>query len=113
MEQSICSEIGRTSLGNTVRLPLDRDLSHLETFINEFSISDQTDVLCLSEFLQRRFELREDDSLEAKANRNIFEILFERFLDGIFQEDLNRRNLVTSIDRVNYGRSLCHAAYRD
>ena len=113
MHHPILIEIGRTSLGKVVKIQIGLDFDALNLFVEKFSLEEQTDIFCLTEYLSRRFESRGDISMESKMIRDVFTIGFRKFKTGLYQNFLTSKGLFTSISRVAYGKSLSHVAYRD
>ena len=113
MNRPIFFEIGRTSLGNLVKIPEEQDNKTLESFVEGFSLSEQSDIFCMTEFLTHKFKDRVSGGPEQTLTAEVFSIGYRKFKYGLFQEQLNERNLPTSAARIIYGRSLCHIAYQE
>ena len=112
MKRSIYFEIGHTSLGNPVSIPLGGSSEKLKKFLDKYSIPEQMDIFCLTEFLTQKAVNSYSESIEAELTKRVFEIVYQMFKEGLFQRQLMEKNLPTSAARVIYGKQLCHIAYR-
>ena len=113
MNKPISFEIGRTCFGLSVKIPLEQEREKLWLFVEGFSVAEQVDIFCMTEFLCQRSTVRNKGGFEAQVTATVFEIGLQKFKEGLFHERLIELKLPTSTTRVSYGKSLCHIVYRD
>ena len=54
MHHPILIEVGRTSQGNVVKIQIGLDDDALNVFVEKFLLEEQTDIFCLTGFLNDR-----------------------------------------------------------
>lgn len=97
--------IGKHSTGTLAAIPKKIEFIELVEFIDSLSVAQQIEILCLLETIQLD-AVRTKEYSHHKSIDLAYLILLDRTSHSDFQIEMENMGILTSVDRVRYGRRL-------